>query len=84
MKAKTINEIRKDGFKILAKSLGPIEMARFIQSFDMGRGDCTKERSQWISENLDEIFKKKEPALSHIEDRIEVVCSKCGISGIFL
>ncbi|MFZ3166146.1 MAG: hypothetical protein WA130_00935 [Candidatus Methanoperedens sp.] len=58
MKAKTINEIRKDGFEILAKSLGPIEMVRFIQSFDMGRGDYTKERSQWISENLDEIFKE--------------------------
>ncbi|CAG0948947.1 hypothetical protein METP3_00073 [Methanosarcinales archaeon] len=57
MKAKTINEIRKDGFEILAKSLGPIEMVRFIQSFDMGRGDYTKERSQWISENLDDIFK---------------------------
>ena len=58
MKAKTINEIRKDGFEILAKSLGPIEMVRFIQSFDMGRGNYTKERSQWISENLDEIFKE--------------------------
>ena len=58
MKAKTINEIRKDGFEILAKFLGPIEMVRFIQSSDLGRGDYTKERSQWISENLDEIFKE--------------------------
>ncbi|MCZ7382749.1 MAG: hypothetical protein O8C64_14420 [Candidatus Methanoperedens sp.] len=58
MKAKTINEIRKDGFKTLAKSLGPIGMVRFIQSFDLGRGDYTKEQSQWISGNLDEIFKE--------------------------
>ena len=58
MKAKTINEIRKDGIEILAKFLGPIEMVRFIQSFDLGRGDYTKERSQWISESLDDIFKE--------------------------
>lgn len=58
MKAKTINEIRKDGLEILAKSLGPIGMVRFIQSFDLGRGDYTKERSQWISESLDEIYKE--------------------------
>jgi len=58
MKAKTINEIRKDGFEVLAKSLGPIGMVRFIQSFDLGRGDYTKERSQWISGNLDDIFKE--------------------------
>jgi hypothetical protein len=58
MKAKTINEIRKDGLEILAKSLGPIGMVRFIQSFDLGRGDYTKERSQWISESLDDIFKE--------------------------
>ncbi|HEX7628457.1 MAG TPA: hypothetical protein VF354_06025 [Candidatus Methanoperedens sp.] len=57
MKAKTINEIRKDGLEILAKSLGPIGMVRFIQSFDLGRGDYTKKRSQCISENLDDIFK---------------------------
>lgn len=29
-----------------------------VQSFDLGRGDYTKERSQWISGNLDEIFKE--------------------------
>jgi hypothetical protein len=58
MKAKTINEIRKEGFEILAKSLGPIGMVRFIQSFDLGRGDYTKEHSQWISGSLDDIFKE--------------------------
>lgn len=43
---------------MLAKALGPIGMVRFIQSFDLGRGDYTKERSQWLSESLDEIFKE--------------------------
>ena len=70
MKAKTINEIRKDGLEILAKSLGPIGMVRFIQSFDLGRGDYTKERSQcnlkiWMI--FLRILRKKEPGLSHID-----------------
>ncbi len=58
MKAKTISEIRREGLEVLAKNLGPIEMVRFVQSFDLGRGDYTKERSQWLSESLDEIFKE--------------------------
>ena len=58
MKAKTINEIRKEGLEVLAKALGPIGMVRFVQSFDLGRGDYTKERSKWLSESLDDIFKE--------------------------
>ena len=57
MKAKTISEIRREGLEVLAKNMGPIGMVRFVQSFDLGRGDYTKERSQWLSESLDEIFK---------------------------
>jgi hypothetical protein len=57
MKAKTITEIRRDGLEVLAKALGPIGMVRFVQSFDLGRGDYTKERSQWLSESLEDIFK---------------------------
>ncbi len=58
MKAKTITEIRRDGLEVLAKNLGPIGMVRFVQSFDLGRGDYTKERSQWLPESLGEIFKE--------------------------
>lgn len=58
MKAKTISEIRREGLEVLAKAMGPIGMVRFVQSFDLGRGDYTKERSQWLSESLDEIFKE--------------------------
>lgn len=58
MKAKTISEIRREGLEVLAKVLGPIGMVRFVQSFDLGRRDYTKERSQWLSESLDDIFKE--------------------------
>jgi hypothetical protein len=41
---KGIEQIRKDGIDALAKELGPDGMIRFIQQFDSGRGDYTKDR----------------------------------------
>ena len=52
---KTISEIRKEGIAALTKTLGPVDMARFIQSFESGSGDYTKERHDWLPDNLDEI-----------------------------
>lgn len=50
------NQIRKAGIAALAKSLGPAGMARFIQQFDMGTGDYTKDRSNWLNQmSLDNI-----------------------------
>ena len=56
MKVRTLNEIRKRGIEALAKALGPIGMVRFIQSFDLGKGDHTKERFQWLEQDMDEII----------------------------
>ena len=56
--AKTINELRKIGIDVLAKSLGPTGMLRFIQSFDLGRGDYTKERLQWLDQNINDIVEE--------------------------
>ena len=42
--------IRKAGLEAVAKKLGPLGMVRFLQQFETGRGDYTKERSQWIDE----------------------------------
>jgi hypothetical protein len=44
--------IRKAGLEAVAKKLGPLGMIRFLQQFETGRGDYTKERGQWI-DNLD-------------------------------
>jgi len=60
MEARTLNEIRKEGLEILAKGLGPIEMVRFIQSFDLGKGDYTKERFQWLDLSMEEIVREIE------------------------
>lgn len=60
---KGIEEIRKDGIDALAKKLGPDGMIRFIQQFDSGRGDYTKDRhalldSYTIDDIVGEIKKK--------------------------
>jgi hypothetical protein len=53
---KSINEIRRIGIDALADALGPVDMARFLQSFDMGSGDYTKERAKWLDQSLEEIL----------------------------
>jgi hypothetical protein len=51
------NELRQVGIDALIKSLGPLGMVRFIQQFDSGRGDYTKERAELLSSmGLDEIY----------------------------
>ncbi len=57
-------EIRKKGIEALNKALGPIGMARFLQQFETGTGDYTKEREKWLKDYtfdsiIDEIKKKK-------------------------
>jgi len=42
--------IRKAGLEAVAKKLGPIGMVRFLQQFETGRGDYTKERDQWLKD----------------------------------
>ena len=56
--------IRKAGIEAVAKKLGPIGMIRFLQQFETGRGNYTKERDQWlkdmdVQEIVSEIRKKR-------------------------
>lgn len=56
--------IRKAGLEAVAKKLGPLGMVRFLQQFETGRGDYTKERDQLlksmdIQEIVSEIRKKR-------------------------
>lgn len=58
MKVKTLHEIHDEGMNVLLKRLGPVDMIRFIRMFDPGKGDYTKERKRWLSNDLDEICKE--------------------------
>jgi hypothetical protein len=44
---KDMNIIRKLGIEALIEKLGPIGMVEFMQQFDTGYGDYTKERHSW-------------------------------------
>jgi hypothetical protein len=46
----TQNEILTKGYKALRDALGVVGMIRFIQHFNEGTGDYTKERHQWLDD----------------------------------
>jgi hypothetical protein len=58
MKAQQANPaiLRKLGLEALCKSLGPIGMVRFLQQYETGTGDYTRERDLWLKEiNIESI-----------------------------
>lgn len=46
----SFSQIRKIGLEALVQALGQIGMVRFLQQFEVGRGDYTKERDRWLGE----------------------------------
>lgn len=55
-------EIRKIGLQALKEALGPVGMVRFIQQYENGYGDYTKEKYQQPDltiEEIDAILKSK-------------------------
>ena len=49
-KEKTLEEIRERGIRALITDLGPVGMVRFLQQFETGCGDYTKERERWLGD----------------------------------
>jgi hypothetical protein len=51
-----LTQIRQLGLEILSRELGPVGMVRFLQQFEMGQGDYSIERHQWLDKfTVDEI-----------------------------
>ena len=48
-------EIRNVGIKALQEALGPVGMVKFIQQYDIGYGDYTKEKQEQPDISLDEV-----------------------------
>jgi hypothetical protein len=46
--AMSLNQIREVGLEALTKALGPVGMVRFLQQFERGAGDYTKNREKWL------------------------------------
>ncbi len=65
---KTHNEIIKQGYDALIKSLGVADAIRFIQYLSPGKGDYTKERHQWLdNKTLADVFAE----MNQVEDTNE-------------
>jgi len=48
--------IRKMGFELLSRELGPVGMAYFLRQLEMGEGDHTKERAELLKDiTIDDI-----------------------------
>ncbi|MDR1352129.1 MAG: hypothetical protein LBK05_02510 [Treponema sp.] len=55
-------EIRRTGLQALREALGPVGMVRFIQQYENGYGDYTKEKYQQPDltvEEIDSILKNR-------------------------
>ncbi len=53
----TNEEIRREGLAALLERLGPAGTIRFLQQYESGEGDYTKERHAWLSDlTVDDII----------------------------
>ena len=52
--AMTMDQIRLAGLKALSRELGPVGMIRFLQQFETGSSDYTRER-QLREDNIDAV-----------------------------
>jgi hypothetical protein len=60
----TDDEIRREGFDALVERLGPAGAIRFIQQYEQGSGDYTRDRGQWldsitVEEAVDEMRRRE-------------------------
>lgn len=51
-------EVRIAGMLALKKALGPVGTVRFLQQFDQGSGDYTKEKYDSPEPSMDDIIEK--------------------------
>jgi len=73
--AMTLEQIREKGLAVLRKHLGIVGMVRFLQQAEMGSGNYTEERYQWLGDpDLEELAKKIQahyPDLANLTSRME-------------
>ena len=51
-------EVRIAGMLALKKALGPVGTVRFLQQFEQGSGDYTKEKYETPEPSMDDIIEK--------------------------
>ena len=67
--AMTLEQIRERGLAVLREHLGIVGMVRFLQQSEMGWGNYTEERYQWLGDpDLEELAKKIQTHHSDLEN----------------
>ena len=57
--AMTLSQIREKGVEVLRQQLGVVGMVRFLQQTELGWGNYTEERHQWLGDtDIDEVAQK--------------------------
>lgn len=46
----TLEEIRRAGLDALVSELGPVGMVRFLQQYETGYGDYSRDRHTWLGD----------------------------------
>jgi len=55
----SLEQIRVAGMEALARELGIVGMVRFLQQFETGHGNYSKDRRKWLdNQDLDAIVKR--------------------------
>ena len=50
-------QIHQAGLAVLARELGPVGLIRFLQQYELGSGDYTRDRHQWLDRlTLEEVI----------------------------
>jgi hypothetical protein len=69
MSVKTLHQIQQEGLDVLVDKLGPVDAIRFLQIYEPGSGDWTKDRKKYLEQDPEKIIKnimgkrKKQPVL---------------------
>ena len=68
MSTRTLHQIQQEGLEILVEKLGPDDAIRFLQIYETGSGDWTKDRKKILEKDPEKIIRsimekrKKVPA----------------------
>lgn len=57
MSVKTLHQIQQEGLDVLVDKLGPDDAIRFLQIYESGSGDWTKDRKKYLDKDPDKIIK---------------------------
>ena len=59
MEPMNLSQIRQAGLEALNRELGTVKMIRFLQQFELGKGDYSIQRRQWFkNQSLEKLIEK--------------------------